>query len=525
MTMKTLIFAYLVVWLTTACAPTHAESATAHPPTVATEFRATPVATLGREARQVAAVAQSQTATESSTECNVAPDERTTHTVRANLDYLERSVIVQQDVWYINRTADFLTELVLNIRANSRDGVFRLEAITLSLSEDPLEYSLHQQRLLIRLPELLRPDCALQFAIRFRVQIPPIELSGRNAFDGYLGYSPRQMNLGQWLPTMAVRQGMDWISHDYVGIGEQEVLDEADWDVAVVVEHAPVGLQVAAPGEVIEADGGYWHYRLTKARDFSMSLGEGFRITRQQTPSGVIVEIYTFDDALVASSGGTIDTAAVALDVATKSVTLFERLFGSYPYQRLLIVQADFPDGMEFTGIVFVGGDFFRNYGGLNGYLSIITAHEVAHQWWYGLVGNDQALAPWLDEALATYSEYLFLSEYYPQYTDWWWDFRINRFSPEGFVDSSVYEFGTRRAYINAIYLRGVRLLHDLRADVGDDTFFQWLRRYAEAGAGRVMTSSDFWNILSPDQLRATEATRQRYLRQPQVIVIATPAP
>jgi aminopeptidase N len=33
------------------------------------------------------------------------------------------------------------------------------------------------------------------------------------------------------------------------------------------------------------------------------------------------------------------------------------------------------------------------------------TSHELAHQWFYGLVGNNQGRDPWLDEGLATYAE------------------------------------------------------------------------------------------------------------------------
>ena len=34
-----------------------------------------------------------------------------------------------------------------------------------------------------------------------------------------------------------------------------------------------------------------------------------------------------------------------------------------------------------------------------------VTSHEVGHQWFYGLVGNDQGRDPWLDEGLATWAE------------------------------------------------------------------------------------------------------------------------
>jgi aminopeptidase N len=34
-----------------------------------------------------------------------------------------------------------------------------------------------------------------------------------------------------------------------------------------------------------------------------------------------------------------------------------------------------------------------------------VTSHEVGHQWFYGLVGNDQGRDPWLDEGLASWAE------------------------------------------------------------------------------------------------------------------------
>ncbi|MBC8098899.1 MAG: hypothetical protein H7Y11_05615, partial [Armatimonadetes bacterium] len=201
-----------------------------------------------------------------------------------------------------------------------------------------------------------------------------------------------------------------------------------------------------------------------------------------------------------------------------QSLSMYADLFGTFPYDRFVVVQGDFPDGMEFSGLVFVSTQWFKGYtGDPAGYLMLITVHEIAHQWWYARVGNDPALAPWLDEALATYSEYVFLEQVYPDLTDWWWEFRIESWAPEGFVDSTVYEFTSIRAYINAIYLRGVKLLHALRGDLGTDAFFDWLRRYAAAGAGEVVTPSFFWSLLTPEQLTATAATRALYLRLPNV--------
>ena len=170
---------------------------------------------------------------------------------------------------------------------------------------------------------------------------------------------------------------------------------------------------------------------------------------------------------------------------------------------------------MEFSGLVFVGGAWFTHFdGGPKNYLTLISVHEIAHQWWYAQVGNDSALNPWLDEALATYSEYLFIEAYYPAEKNWWWTFRVANFFPRGKVDSEVYEFATAREYINAVYLRGVQMLHNLRVDIGDEAFSKLLRDYLAAGDGQIVEPTLFWRQLPPERRAATMATRAEYLRE-----------
>jgi aminopeptidase N len=132
-------------------------------------------------------------------------------------------------------------------------------------------------------------------------------------------------------------------------------------------------------------------------------------------------------------------------------------------------------------------------------YLSLLSVHETAHQWWFGLVANDQAMEPWLDEALATYSEYLFLEEFYPELTSWWWNFRVNSYNPTGSIGSTIYEFDSTRTYINAVYLRGAVFLHELRTLLTDDFFFDRLVRYTKNYTGLISSGEAFKNIFVPD--------------------------
>ena len=345
--------------------------------------------------------------------------------------------------------------------------------------------------------------------------MPPVS-SGVEAFKGYFGYSERQLNLGHWLPTVAVRANGGWITREAFFAGEQNVLDVADWEVLLRVSDDT--WLVAAPGDVTEYGNGRSLGKLPRARDYSVSLSPDFVKSSDVTVDGVMVDVYTLGDTQVQTAEGVLDGATHALTMTARSLELFSQLYGAYPYSRMVIVQGDFPDGMEFSAFSFVSATWFKQYTGKpDGFLTLITVHEVAHQWWYAQVGNDSALTPWLDEALSTYSEYAFIEQFYPTLSDWWWEFRINAYTPDGFVDSTVYEFTTIRAYINAVYLNGVRMLHQMRQDLGSEAFFGILKGYAAANAGRVVSPAAFWSQFSPEQLAATAATRAQFLRRADV--------
>jgi hypothetical protein len=432
------------------------------------------------------------------------------------MNYVSHQVTVEQQTHYINRGNESLAEVVFNIEPNRIAGAFALDSITLADDTPVPAYELTGRRLVVELAEPLAPGCALDLRFRFQLTVPPVG-EGLSGYSGYFGYTERQFNLGHWLPTLATRSSGGWITHEALAIGEQIVSDIADWDVTLHVSNAPENLALAAPGVVAQTSADSWHVTHRDAREISLSMSDQFNVLQRQATNGVTVELYSFDDAIVQGDNGTYDGAEYALNSAARSLAMFADLFGDYPYDRFVVVQGDFPDGMELSDLVFVSGDWFRTYAGdPASYLTIITVHEVAHQWWYARVGNDQAMTPWLDEALATYSEYIYFEEYYPALKDWWWGFRVGTFVPPDFtgasVDSTVYQFSTIREYINAVYLRGARMLDSLRRDLGTDAFFDWLRRYAEAGSGRVVTPDLFWSLLTPEELMLTQNTRAAYL-------------
>jgi aminopeptidase N len=206
--------------------------------------------------------------------------------------------------------------------------------------------------------------------------------------------------------------------------------------------------------------------------------------------AGVTIVSHTYKEHAAAGQA--------ALQTAADALKVYGELFSIYPRPYFAIVEAEFADGLEYDGLIFVSRNYHAEYSGTpQDFLILLVAHEVAHQWWYGLVGNDQAGEPWLDEAFATYSEALFYERYYPDLVSWWWQFRVNYFRAEGWVNWRIYDTGRFTVYFHAVYLRGALFLRDLRALVGDDVFFDLLKNYNRGLAYRQATASDFFQYLT----------------------------
>ena len=112
------------------------------------------------------------------------------------------------------------------------------------------------------------------------------------------------------------------------------------------------------------------------------------------------------------------------------------------------------------------------------------------------MVGNDQALEPWLDEAFATYSERLFYKRYYPEHLSWYLENYIDFHNPSGKIDISIYFGGGLGEYRDIVYRNGACFLKDLRDTIGDEAFFKFLKAYVKENLYDIATSEDFWRIL-----------------------------
>lgn len=435
----------------------------------------------------------------------------TQYEVNAALDWETKIVRVAEKVTYANLQPVDLQTLVFQVEANREPNIFFLQGVSFIEGKNTDEVVLNGSRLTVPLPEALPENCQIALTINFELRLPVIADGFAAGRLGYFGYTGRQVNLGHWFPTVAIyNRGLEWYTPAPSPLGEQNLAESSDFKAMLKLENAPDDIDVAGPGSVRFLGENTWEFGLKSGRDLALSIGRGFQRLSQLTDTGKVIEVYSLSD------NSQNDTASNhVLQATVQAVALYEELFGViYPYSRLVIVEGDFPDGMEFSGLAFVSEAWFRVWNRQpNDWLTVITVHEVAHQWWYALIGNDPATYPYLDEAFATYSEYLFFERYYPDQTSWWWDFRVNRHVLSGNVDSNVYQYGEVRPYINAVYLRGAQMLHTTRTELGDEAFFDWLMSYASTYQHQIATPKDLWSKMPSDEYAKTELIRQQFFQ------------
>ena len=417
---------------------------------------------------------------------------RARYTLNTTIDYDAHTVTVDETILYPNLTGNQLNTLVLAVIPNLWDGSFTLNNISID-DEAVTAYSLDGQRLDISLASLLPPGGVTEIKLQYTLTLPFAEQDDPSVSRPRIyGYTNRQINLVNWYPFVVPNVNGEWILHDPWYYGEHLVYDTADYEVNLKFSEPAASPSATAPivaaSGVPEATSDGTRYTLTSARTFALSASREFETSSTQVGDISLTSYYfAFNER-----GG-----QAALQASAQALQVFGARYGAYPHKSLAIVMGDFNDGMEYSAFFYLSKDFYNLYDGTPAnYLTFVAVHETAHQWWFEQVASDQALQPWLDETLATYSERIFYENTYPDILSWWWSYRIDFYKPEGFVDIPIYEGQGFRPYTNATYFQGAHFLEKVRERMGDDAFFAFIQDYLNQGRGRIVTADEFFRIL-----------------------------
>ncbi|MFF5481935.1 M1 family metallopeptidase [Streptomyces sp. NPDC012935] len=315
----------------------------------------------------------------------------------------------------------------------------------------------------IALPRpLARGDRAV---VAFDVSITVPERNSRFGREGAFRF------LGNALPVLAVRDSGGWHLDPYVPTGESFYTLASDFRVAI--DH-PATLEVPATGRTWTRPGKPGR-SLTlsvahRVRDFAWAAGP-FRTATETTPGGVRVRSYWAPGTSAQGVRLTRQDGAAAVD-------RFGEEFSRYPYGEIdLVMTSGFGGGMEYPGLVLLGTTDEGS----------AVVHEVAHQWWYGIVGNDEYGAPWLDESFAQYANARF---YGWETRDCWSE--VEWPSDETALTGSMAYWAEHPGEYHFLYTAGPCALADLERTLGADTMARLLKQYARDHWYGVSTTAEF---------------------------------
>ncbi|MFM9630565.1 M1 family metallopeptidase [Streptomyces galilaeus] len=360
----------------------------------------------------------------------------------------------RQRVSFRNASDRPLREVYLRLWGNGADGCGTPAApaavrVSHVRGGTPNRPAVNCTALRIALPKPLARGARTSLAFDVSITVP--DRNARFGREGAFRF------LGNALPVLAVRDAKGWHLDPYVALGESFYALTSDFRVRL--DH-PSALKVPATGRTRTLPGGPGRSvtlsLADRVRDFAWAAGP-FRTATQTTPGGVRVRSYW-------APGTPAEGVRLNRTDAVAAIDRFGREFGRYPYGEIdLVMTSGFGGGMEYPGLVLLGTTEEGS----------AVVHEVAHQWWYGIVGNDEYSSPWLDESFAQYANARFHGwDTRDCWSDVYWP------DDESALIGSMAYWSRHPGEYHLVYTAGPCALADLERTLGADTMARLLKGY-----------------------------------------------
>ena len=343
-----------------------------------------------------------------------------------------------------------------------------------------------------RLLEPIKPGKQETFKLTFKVKLPKV--------FARMGYSDDFVLGGQWFPKIAAyetaktgKAGVNqWNVHQYHGNSEFY----SNFSVYSVNINVPEHYTIAATGMQTkvtqEKDGTKTStYYADDVHDFAFAASPQFVVYESsfadENIPGVKIKLYVDP-----SHEGLVDRYVHAV---RSSLAYLGKHYGKYPYSVLTIVvppaSASGAGGMEYPTFITANAatDTKPGYE-----LERTVVHEIAHQYWYGMVATNEFEEAWLDEGFTSYTEEKIMEDAY--------GISYNSQIESSFITNREplrqvsWAFKSKDQYAENVYLRGKLVLLDIENIIGKTAMNKVLRQYFQKYKFSSPTSKEFQTVL-----------------------------
>lgn len=370
--------------------------------------------------------------------------------INVRLNDKKQSLHADIEIEYINRSSDTLNELFFHLWPNAYKN--RNSALCKQLLEsgdatlyfadekergfiDSLQFTaddeiiswkpdqVHEDICLLQLKKPLLPGNKVIIRTPFYVKLPSASFSR-------LGHLGQAYAITQWYPKPAVYDNQGWHAMPYLTLGEF-YSEYGSFEVNITL---PKNYVVGATGDLQTPSEIEWMNNKSKEQVIS-STDKRFPPSDPQFKTIQFKQKNVHDFAWFAdkrfhvqksevklpNSDRTVNTWALytnsepeiwtkATDYINFAIYNYSKWLGDYPYNQCTVVDGTIAAGagMEYPNITIVGKS------GVKEILETVIIHEVGHNWFYGILGSNERIYPWMDEGINSYYESRSIMEKYP---------------------------------------------------------------------------------------------------------------
>lgn len=347
------------------------------------------------------------------------------YSIDAKLDTIVKKVIGSQKILYKNNAPDSLHTLYFYLYFNRyKEGALLLNGTLKNHTEGYIEIDsvfeagmevkdYNEDKTILELPlqKPLAPGESREIGFKFKAYLP--------YYAGRYGYNNNHYAVANWFPTPVAYDKEGWHLNQHI---ENEFYQE--WGTFEVNITVPKGYVVGASGNLLNAEIAMqdttqevrewfsenpndttqfttWKYKTGKVHDFAWTADPDFRYITAEWDQ---IKVHYL---VVAENYNAWEKE---LKAAVESMRILSEKFGRYPYKQITIADNYITaGGMEYPNIVFINTNSIYS----KSYFRAVVIHEIAHNWFYGLLANNQTEYEWLDEGFTTFAEIICMEEIY----------------------------------------------------------------------------------------------------------------
>ena len=388
---------------------------------------------------------------------------------------------------YTNNEETPLKEIYFRLFPNISGLILTVTNLTVDGTPIPAILTNQETALRVDLPTPLQPGMQVLIEMDFQQQVPR-EMGGNYGLNIYMDDI---LALDQFFPIIPVYDENGWEVQDPPINADMLFADEAFFRVRV---NAPANLVLAGSGIEVGSSIGKnrkeFIYIGGPQRDFFLAASPRFESVSRKVGGTTVTAYYP---------GEYRQAGNLVLETAEHALASYNQRFGVYPYTELDLISTPMnAGGMEYSTATSLSINYFdfNAEAGFKSFLEAVVAHEIAHQWFFNQVMNNQIEEPWLDEALAQYATYLYYLDRYGrsgalQYERSWYERWEN-------MDEKAIPIGkpagdyTRDAYGPIIYGRGPLFVAALDEQMGDEAFNRFIKSYFNQYRWGIADSLEF---------------------------------